>query len=265
MRVVVIGSGNVAEALAVAIGVSSLDLVQVYGRNRERVMAINAVAGLANSGCYDELAAADLYIIAVSDSAITELSESLPFADGSIVVHTAASVDIDGLNTRKGIKKGVLYPLQTFTKGRRVNFRELPIFVEAQDEPTYLTLEGVARELSERVMPLSSVRRRELHVAAVFTCNFTMAMLTATHDILERCDLPLDLYEPLMRESIAKAFSGGIDPRCGMTGPAVRGDEGTMAQHIELLKSEPKLKESELLIDVYKIISKYIWETSKRI
>ncbi len=264
MRVVVIGSGNVAEAFAVAISESSMDLAQVYGRNRERVNEINRLIGRGDSDKQEVLAEADLYIIAVSDTAIATLSEELAFAEGSIVVHTAASVGIDSIHTRTGIKKGVLYPLQTFTKGRRIAFRKLPIFVEAQDQATYQRLESVALELSQQVMPLSSSQRRDLHVAAVFTCNFTSAMLTATHDILKRCQLPLELYEPLMRETIAKAFSAGVDPRHGMTGPAVRGDESTMERHREVLQSEPRLNESELLIDVYNIISKYIWETSKR-
>ncbi len=266
MRVVVIGSGNVAEAFAVAIDESSLELVQVYGRNEERVREIcRLVRCDERVGESGELKSADIYIIAVSDGAVSELSRELNFADGSIVVHTAASVDISQINTRAGINRGVLYPLQTFTKGRRVSFREVPLFIEAEDESTYLEIESVAVELSDRVRPLSSKQRLELHLAAVYCCNFSMAMMCATSDILNRCGLPLDLYEPLLRETMAKAFARQDRIRGALTGPAVRDDRQTMERHCGMLGREPQLEESDLLIDMYKIISKYIWETSKKI
>ncbi len=277
MRVAIIGSGNVAEALALAIERSRAELVQVYGRNRERVEAIGRAIGReVESGCGEEnegcgenneecesvLSAADIYLIAVSDGAVEEMTKRLNFADGSIVAHTAASVNIEQIYTREGINKGVFYPLQTFTKGRAVDFGKIPIFIEAQSEESYKRLEELANLLSERVQRLDLERRRELHLAAVFSCNFTMAMLTATQDVLRRCDLPLELYKPLLQETIDKAFSEKNDLRKSLTGPAVRGDLGTQERHKEMLSG---LKESDLLIEIYKNISKYIWETSKRI
>ncbi|MFI3269572.1 MAG: Rossmann-like and DUF2520 domain-containing protein [Rikenellaceae bacterium] len=280
MRVAIIGSGNVAEALALAIERSRAELVQVYGRNRERVEVIyraigrvdevveserreqNDGHGAQDEGCESELREADIYLVAVSDGAVEEITKELNFADGSIVAHTAASVNIEQISTRKGINRGVFYPLQTFTKGREVEFQKIPIFIEAQSEESYKRLEELANLLSERVQRLDLERRRELHLAAVFSCNFTMAMLTATQDVLRGCELPLELYEPLLRETLDKAFSEQNDLRKSLTGPAVRGDLGTQERHIEMLSG---VKESDLLIEIYKNISKYIWETSKRI
>ncbi len=262
MRVTVIGSGNVAEALALAIERSRVELVQVFGRNRDRVEAIYQAIGRESEGRGEALKVADIYLIAVSDGVVSEVSEGCDFADGSIVAHTAASVNIDQINTRKGINRGVFYPLQTFTKGREVEFREIPIFVEAQSEAVYERLEELGCALSDRVYRLSSEQRRELHLAAVFSCNFTMAMMTATQDILRRCELPLELYDSLLRETLSKAFAEREELRRALTGPAVRGDVGTQERHMDMLSG---LKESELLIEIYKSISKYIWETSKRI
>ncbi len=270
MRVTIVGSGNVAEALAQAIERSPVELVQVYGRNRERVEEIYRAIGRGDEVVDGDLKGADIYLIAVSDGAVDMVTRELEFESGSIVAHTAASVSIESINTRKGINKAVFYPLQTFTKGREVEFKSIPIFLEADNEEVYLELEKLASELSERVQRLDSKSRAELHLAAVFSCNFTMAMLTATQDILRRGGLPLELYDTLLSETLSKAFDEKGDIRRVLTGPAVRGDEVTQERHLEMIREEcvgmnSDLMESDLLIDMYKIISKYIWETSKRI
>ncbi|MFR9645414.1 MAG: DUF2520 domain-containing protein [Rikenellaceae bacterium] len=143
--------------------------------------------------------------------------------------------------------------MQSFTKGRRVNFREVPLFIEG-DSPV---IAAVANAISSNVIEMSSERRKTLHLAAVFACNFTNAMLTATHEILSQEDIPYDLYRPLVEETISKAFTS--TPHEAQTGAARRGDMKIQSRHVEMLRHD------ENLTQIYKIISKYIWETSKKI
>ncbi len=263
MRISIVGSGSVAEAMAVALVAEGLDLVQVYGRNRERVREIAEIAGRADLAEGESLRVADLYILSVSDSAIEEVLEGLDFAEGAIVAHTAGSVSIDILGAYRG---AVIYPLQSFTRGIRLAHREIPLFVEARDERTLSEVLKVANALSDRVVVLSSERRTELHLAAVFACNFTIAMMEAAHKILRNSNLDLSLYDSLIRETIRKATNPEVTPMSVQSGPAKRGDKATMNRHIEML---PRVisdgGESDKLIEIYKTISNYIWETSKKI
>lgn len=263
MRVVIIGSGGVAEALAVAVANASrgtIKLVQIFGRNVQRVNEIAQLAKCSNAKSDPkDLAQAELYIMAVSDSSIAELGATLPFADGAIVAHTAGSVPLEALHKTSKLGRAVIYPMQTFTKGRELDFSEIPLFIEADDPEVLASVKFAAKALSHNVVKLSSERRKSLHLGAVFACNFVNAMLAASYDILAKNDLPLTLYEPLIRETLAKAMIPNRHPIEMQTGPALRGDRETVERHLEQLKDSPEL------IEVYKTISTYIWEISKKI
>ncbi len=248
----IVGSGNVAEALALTLmecGSAEVELRQIVGRNELRVAELAAMAG-CQGAAIESFASADIYVVAVSDGAVSEVGEAIRSRcpEGSIVVHCAGSVAMEGFD-------GVIYPMQTFTSGRRVDFRRVPIFVEGEDA----RIRSVANALSDRVIELDSERRRVLHLAAVFACNFTNAMLSATAEVLEMGDLPLELYRELVEECVAKGFVEGSSPREAQTGAARRGDLLTQQRHLEMLGERDDLK------DIYKIISSYIWEISKRI
>ncbi len=240
----IIGSGNVAEALAMAVAANSdrLALCQIIARNSCRRVEIATMAG-CDEAPLEHFKAADLYIIAVSDSAVESVVKGLNYPAGAKVAHCAGSVAM-------GSADGVLYPMQTLTAGRRVNMREVALFVEGDP-----IIELVARILSDRVLEIDSNKRRQLHLAAVFACNFTNAMLSATEQVLEGSGADLSLYESLVRETIDKAFESS--PRAAQTGAARRGDEVIQSNHKEMLEGDLK--------QIYQIISKYIWETSKRI
>ena len=126
--VVIIGSGNLAEALARAVAASPLGLRQVFGRNRDRVAAVAALSGTVGESDPSRLARADIYLIAVSDAAVAEVASSLPIDAAAVVAHTAGSVPVDAL--ARFPRRAVFYPFQTFTKGREVDFSEIPILVE---------------------------------------------------------------------------------------------------------------------------------------
>ncbi|MFR9620844.1 MAG: Rossmann-like and DUF2520 domain-containing protein [Rikenellaceae bacterium] len=256
MRVVVVGSGGVAEGLAHQLErCAPQSLVQVYGRNETRVNELSDRFGLAKSNL---LQPADIYILAVSDDAVEALAAELPFAEGAIVVHTAGSVAMSALEGARGAKRGVLYPMQSFTVGRQLALGEVSLFVEGEDRATLERIKELANMLSHRVIEMTSEQRKQLHLAAVFASNFTNAMFSATSDLLRDAGLSFDLYAPLIEETVSKAMAAS-DPRRVQSGPAKRGDQRTMERHLALLEGR------EDLMEMYKSISKYIWETSKRI
>ena len=255
-RAVIIGSGNLAEALARAVAGSGAKPVQVFARNAERGRAVAALAGTQWTDDPAQLAAADIYLISVSDKAVAELAASLPIPAGAAVAHTAGSVPLEALPAK--FRRAVFYPLQTFTKGREVDFSQIPIFLETDDAALRPALEAFARRLSQRVLWADSACRAKVHLAAVFACNFANHMYAVGERIVRSAGLPFDVLKPLIAETAAKALDAA-SPADVQTGPAVRNDLPTKAHHCALLDDELQLK------NIYSIISNSIWETSKKI
>ena len=253
----VLGSGNVAEAIALAVAeCKELQLKQIVARNPVRGRALAEMTGAEWAADVEQAAEADLYIISVSDRAVGEVASRLPMRDDTIVVHTAGSVEMDVLGERA---RGVFYPFQTFTAGRRVDFQQVPLFVEGCDEPTTVELERVAHLLSHRVYRATSQRRREIHLTGVLACNFVNALYAMAADRLsEREGLPFDILRPLIEQTARKAVEAD-HPREVQTGPAVRGDKAVTARHCEMLSADSREEE------IYKLLTEYIWETSKKI
>lgn len=251
-RITVIGSGNVAEALALNIaGAWGVELVEVVARNAERGEAIAMAAGCDFVEMGDEVAQADLYIIAVSDRAVAEVAEAMELSEEAIVVHTAGSVELSALG--KG-RRGVFYPFQTFTAGRAIDLSDVPIFIEGSDEATTAALEAFAEQLSSKVYRADSHRRREIHLSGVWACNFVNALYGVAADVLhEREGLSFEVLQPLILETAHKAAEA-VHPAAVQTGPARRGDTEVMARHEAMLTDKPELQE------IYRLISEEIYK-----
>ena len=257
VRVVVIGSGNVAEALVRTLsGVAAVDVVQLFARNRERGMAVAALASCAWGSDEERLADADIYIIAVSDRVVAEVASTLRFPDAAIVVHTAGSVPMSAIPARGG-RRGILYPLQSFTKGRAIRLDNVPLFIEADSEDTREHLMRFARSISSRVEYADSALRRQIHLAGVFVNNFTNHMYHIGAEVMEDAGLSYDVLKPLIEETAAKAIATESPTRV-QTGPAVRGDSVVTSSHMAMLEDDAR---KQL---IYKYITESIWETSKR-
>ena len=254
--VIVVGSGNVAESVAVAVSeCPQLELRQVVARNTKRAGEVAALASCEWCDDMAQAADADLYIIAVSDRAVEDVAMALRRSEGSIVVHTAGSVERSVLGEER---TGVLYPFQTFTAGRRVDFSAVPLFVEGSDEQTTQQIESVANLLSRRVYRATSAVRREVHLTGVLACNFVNALYAMAADRLEgNASLPFDVLRPLIEETARKAVDA-THPRSVQTGPAVRGDFSVAERHTKMLGDEHKTQ-------IYKLLTEYIWQTSKKI
>lgn len=255
-RIVLIGSGNLAEQLAIAIAeCPALELVQLFARNAERGREVARLASTETTADPACLAEADLYLIAVSDRAVREVAERLPIPPTALVAHTAGCVPIEALSRYP--HRAVFYPFQGFSKGRRVDFREIYLFLEVADERDYEPLHGIARHLSERVERADSERRAHIHLAGVLCNNFTNAMYAAANEQLRRVGLGFEVLKPLITETAAKAVDSD-DPLTVQTGPARRGDRPTQERHLQLIDNEE-------LRTIYETISQTIWETSKKI
>ena len=257
-RVVLIGSGNVAEAYARTLpAVEGVELVQIYARNEVRGRELAALANVPWCSIPEGLAAADLYIIAVSDRAIADVSAELSFCDDALVVHTAGSVAMDAIAERIG-RRGVLYAFQSFTSGRDICFADIPIFVEADNEVVEGHLREFASRLSSKVYVASSERRRMVHLTGVIVNNFTNHLYTLGGELLRDEGFSFELLAPLVAETAAKAIASG-NPHCVQTGPAVRGDRAVCDKHVEMLADHPELQR------IYNVITDSIWEISKKI
>ena len=217
------------------------------------------VAALARTEWTDDprrLARADLYLIAVSDRAVGEVAARLPIPDGAAVAHTAGSVPLAALPERFA-RRGVFYPMQTFTRGREVDFGEIPVFIEASSPALCDELEAFARRLSRTVIRSDSAQRAKVHLAAVFACNFANRMYALGERIARDAGLDFGVLKPLVTETAAKARDAR-SPLDVQTGPAARHDAATLERHLALLADDPEMQE------LYSKISQNIWETSKR-
>jgi predicted short-subunit dehydrogenase-like oxidoreductase (DUF2520 family) len=232
VKVCIIGSGNVAQHLAAAFeGSEQIELVQVYARDKSKMTHLIAPEKITDD--LTDLAQADLYIISVTDNAVSEISSKLPFS-GRLVAHTSGSVSIDLIDSKN--RRAVFYPLQTFTKNKSINFKEIPICIEAVHQIDYAILNKAASAISGVIQQIDSGQRKALHVAAVFVSNFTNHLYQIGCDICIENNLPFDILKPLIAETANKVRL--LSPAEAQTGPARRGDTKTIETHLEFLQDD---------------------------
>ena len=232
IKVSIIGSGNVAQHLIrVFSGNQGIELLQAFSRKKENLSQLLPSDKIIDN--LNDLAQADLYIISVSDDAIANVSSQLPFSD-RLVVHTSGSVAMNALDNKN--RKGVFYPLQTFSKNREVDFSIIPINIEAQDEQDYALLEKGAHLISEKVFHVNSEQRKALHVSAVFVCNFVNHLYQIGNEICDEHQLPFEVLQPLIQETAQKIMT--LSPKEAQTGPARRNDVKTIESHLAFLTQE---------------------------
>lgn len=249
MKIVLLGSGNVATHLGRALQQAGHTIIQVWSRNpahaEELALRLNSEA-ISDTGRVKS--DADLYILAVKDDAIAEVASRLSLKD-QLLVHTSGSTDLRVLEDFSG-KIGVIYPLQTFSKRRVLDFSNVPVAVEANGPAVTRELLELAGQISRQVFELDSPKRKALHIAAVFACNFTNYLYTLSAEILSRNDLDFSLLRPIIAETAAKVQEA--QPADVQTGPAVRNDMETIERHLNFLKDDP------LLVELYEKLSQGI-------
>lgn len=226
--IVIIGTGNVSWHLSQVLYQEGFNIAQIVGRDATKTAAFaSRVAAIPITDFGAITPDAQLYILAVADDAIAQVAQQLPDLDG-IVVHTSGSANINLLE--KFHRFGVFYPLQTFTEGKQLNFEDIPILVEGNQNEVADILIDVARQLTLKTYRLNTAEREKLHIAAVFVCNFVNHMYVQGAQICAENQLPFDVLFALMQETTKKALIS--NPESVQTGPAIRGDEKTIAKHL---------------------------------
>ncbi len=252
MKIVLIGAGNLATHLGKALHAAGYDMVQVFSRTMQ---SAETLASLLDAEPLTDMAQvrddADVYIFSVKDSALEQLISQLCGGEKKVFLHTAGSMPMSVFRG-KALHYGVLYPMQTFSKQREVDFSIIPCFIEANDEFALKQIEGLAGQISHRVFQLSSEDRKYLHLSAVFACNFANHCYAASQELLQQHGIPFDVMLPLIDETAAKVH--GMTPKEAQTGPAVRYDENVIGKQIQLLENQPYFQK------IYDCMSKSIHE-----
>ena len=180
----------------------------------------------------------DIIIVCVSDNAIEEVVSRLPQSN-AIVVHTSGSMPMDILQSHTKFY-GVMYPLQTFTKGVFLNYEEIPVFIEGMNDNVVKKLKTIAALFSKDIREADSVSRLKLHIASVFACNFINALARISKDLMDESGIDFSALKPLMKQTINKLDV--LSPKEAQTGPAVRGDSMVINRHLEMLSSRPEIQ-----------------------
>lgn len=252
MNVSFIGSGNLAWHLAPALDNTDFAVREVYSRNKKNASALadKLYQAEVKTSLDFSNSPSVIFIIAASDDSIEEVAQEIILPENAILVHTSGSQPLSILGYAATQNTGVFYPLQTFSKNKKADFKEVPFFIESENPGTEKILITMAKAISKKVYKCTSSDRKALHVAAVFASNFTNHMLTIAKEILEKHKLDLDLLKPLIVETINKSLA--IGPEEAQTGPASRGDVEILDHHFEFLKRDRQLAE------IYKLISQHI-------
>ena len=248
MKIVILGAGNLASHLAPALKKAGHQIDCIYSRSRKSAAALaKRIKSTAVTSVSQIPHDADLYIIAVADHAISDVVSEFDFIP-KCIAHTSGSVPLS-VFPKKFRNAGVLYPLQSFSKARKVNLQGTPICIKYRSVAAGLTLKKAAM-ISSKVSKLTSAQRAKLHMAAVFVNNFPNALYSIAFDILKKEKINFNLLHPLILETALKVQNNRPDHM--QTGPARRGDAVTLNLHRKLLKGMKTEK------DIYNLMSKMI-------
>ena len=245
--IVLIGAGNVATHLGKAFHEAGCRIRMVYSRTKESARILAESIGCPSTTDITSIDnEADIYIVSLKDSVLDHiLPELVKCNSKALFVHTAGSVSIDiwkGLTHRYG----VLYPMQTFSKQRDINFDNVHFFIEANTEEDTELIIKTASLISRHIFKASSEQRKYLHISAVFACNFANHMYSICEHLLTSHGLPFSAMLPLIDETAEKVHH--LSPVSAQTGPAQRDDHNIMNNHLSLLKDEPEIAELYLRI-----------------
>ncbi len=250
MQISIIGSGNVATVLGRMIKNAGHTILQVYNRNLSTAIFLaNHLAAEPINNWQQLNEEADIYLMALNDSAIPEAAKNMHLQKG-ILVHTAGSVSKNVLKDA-AINFGVLYPLQSLRK-EKTDYQNIPFLVDGSSADVISTIAGLAKTISSSVQKAGDDERLKLHLAAVVVSNFTNYLYSLADKYCQKENIPFKMLQPLIAE-VADRLQ--IHHAAEMqTGPAIRRDLPTIEKHIQLLENYSDLQE------VYAFLSKKIME-----
>lgn len=247
MKIALIGAGNVATCLGPRLKEAGHEITAVYSRTVESARILADRLGSIYTTDLKTVPASDAAIVMLQDDALKELAPAIAAGlNGALLLHTAGSVPMDIWRVAGAVQYGVLYPMQTFSKASRIDWSQVPFFIEGSSDRTLDIIRQLALTISPNVTPLSSEGRKKLHLAAVFTCNFSNHMYAIAEQLLATEGVPFRVMLPLVRETARKVET--MSPQDAQTGPAVRGDRKVIGEHLALLRDYPEYAELYRLI-----------------
>lgn len=255
MDVSFIGSGQLAWHLAPALDNAGYVIREVYSRNPRHAEALTERLYQADVKATLDFSTSKsrLFIIATSDDAIDQVAMDIVLPEEATLVHCSGNQPLSLLQYAAAQNIGVFYPLQTFSKSKRVDFKTVPVFVESGNEEGERVLMTMARAISQKVRKITSEERKALHVAAVFASHFPNHLFAIAKSILKANSLDFELVKPLILETVNKSLAVG--PEKAQTGPAAQSELEVLDRHLEFLQEDEKIAE------IYRVISQHIIDT----
>lgn len=251
-KIVIIGSGNVATHLIQAFSENeTVDLIQVFARKKENLLSFIEPGKIVDN--LSDLKEADLYIIAVSDDVIEQVANQILF-ENKLIVHTSGSYEYKGISNKN--RKGVFYPLQTFSKNIAVDFNTIPLCLEAENEADFAVLEKIAKSISAKVYQINYLQRQSLHIAAVFVNNFVNHLYQIGNEICDNNHVDFEILKPLIEETANKINQ--LSPKKAQTGPAKRQDFKTIERHLNFISDENQK-------NIYQILTQSILSNGEKL
>ena len=254
MKIAFIGSGNLATHLSLALKAAGEEIIQIYSRTDAHAKELADKLGCIHTTNLDKIYLnADVYILSVKDDAISQIADSICHkCPHALFVHTAGSVLMD-IFKGKANHYGVFYPMQTFSKARKVYFRPIPCFIEASSNEDLAIIRSLAESISDHVVDCDSEKRKKLHLAAVFACNLTNHCYRLAERVLQEEEIDWKLYLPLIDETARKVSE--MSPKDAQTGPMVRYDVNVMNRQLALIPDERTRQ-------IYRLMAESIHEDS---
>ena len=244
-NIILVGSGNVATHLGIALQNCNYKIVQVYSRSIENAKTLAQQLNTDFTNDLIQLKTADLIIVSVNDDAISTVLSKLK---NTAIVHTSGSIGMDVFESNFS-DFGVFYPLQTFNTDIEFAISDIPFCIEGNSRAFENQLVEIAKNLSSNVITINSAQRKQLHIAAVFACNFSNQMFSIADDLLTEKDIDSSILLPLIRQTVQKLEANS--PKEVQTGPAKRKDLQTIKNQINLLEDDD-------LRNIYKLITNQI-------
>ena len=242
-NIILIGSGNVATHLGINLKNNNFNIVQVISSTLKNAETLATKLDSDFSNNISDLKKADLIIVAVSDNEIGNVANQII---NTPIVHTSGSVGLEVFKNNNNA--GVFYPLQTFNTNVEVAFKEVPICIEANNKDFEEKIVKLAQNISGNVVKMDSKQRKKLHIAAVFSCNFTNHMFSIADDILQKSNIDFNLLHPLIRQTSKKIEK--YSPKNVQTGPGKRNDKKIIENHLQSLEKNQR--------ELYKLITNSI-------
>lgn len=255
MNLSFVGAGGLAGNLAPAFSQNPRHrVVQIRSRSMEGARQLAFLAASAQPGDMTAPLHPDTeaVVLALPDSQIAPVAEALiPLLQPhQLLLHCAGSVPLSVLQAHSG-PIGVLYPIQTFSRKRKVNWADIPMMVEGANGGEELVTELARSITGGPIRVLTSEQRRVVHLGAVLASNFTNALIAQATRLVKDLDLDHNLFLPLAREVVAKLDQ--LTPLQAQTGPAMRGDKETVTEQKALVREV-----APELIPMYELMTQII-------